>query len=52
MQSIMQETRSKIRDVLTDEQKHKFDQMATQGRGRRGQEGAPQGAPPEPPPNQ
>jgi Spy/CpxP family protein refolding chaperone len=52
MQSIMQDTRSKIRDVLNDEQKQKFDQMATQGRGRRGQEGPPQGAPPEPPPNQ
>jgi len=49
IRSLMKESNGKIRDLLNDDQKKKFDEMQQQGRGRMGGHG-PGGGPPPPPP--
>ena len=50
MMAIMQGSNDKIKALLTDDQKTKFDAMMAQMRGGRGGQGGGQGAPPPPPP--
>jgi len=49
MRSLMKESNDKIRDLLNDDQKKKFDEMQQHGRGRMGGHGPGEGPPPAPP---
>lgn len=49
MRDIHEKSNAKIRAILTDDQKAKFDKMQSERRGRMGGGGGDQGAPPPPP---